>query len=341
MEFTVGQIATLLNGEVIGNADSILKSFSKIEEGREGTLSFLSNTKYLNFLYESKATAILINKDIEISKPVKASLIKVDDAYQALATLTDLYVSSLPRKKGIEQPSYVSERATLGADCYVGAFAYIGENAQIGDNVLIYPQAYIGDNVKIGNNTIVYSGVKLYENSQIGENCILHSGCVIGGDGFGFAKQEDGKYKKLHQLGNVVLGDEVEIGANTTIDCATMGSTIIKDGVKLDDQVMIGHNVVIGENTVMAAQVGIAGSTVVGDNCVFGGQVGVSGHIKIGNNVTAGGKTGIPNNVKDGVVLLGDVGMEFRKFARVNSVYRNLPELWAEVKAIKKQLKNK
>lgn len=341
MEFTVGQIAALLNGEVVGNTNDILKSFSKIEEGREGTLSFLSNTKYINHLYDSEATAILINKDIEISKPVKATLIKVEDAYQALATLTDLYVSSLPRKKGIEQPSYISINSTLGSDCYVGAFAYIGENAQIGDNVLIYPQAYIGDNVKIGDNTIVYSGVKLYESSQIGKNCILHSGCVIGADGFGFAKQEDGVYKKLHQLGNVVLGDDVEIGANTTIDCATMGSTIIKNGVKLDDQVMIGHNVVVGENTVMAAQVGIAGSTVVGDNCVFGGQVGVSGHIKIGNNVTAGGKAGIPNNLKDGVIVMGEVGMEFRKFARINSIYRNLPELWADVREIKKQLKNK
>lgn len=341
MEFTVGQIAALLNGEVIGNAESILTSFSKIEEGREGTLSFLSNTKYLNFLYDSEATAILVNKDIEITKPVKATLIKVDNAYQALATLTDLYVNSLPRKKGIETPSYISDSSTLGNSCYVGAFAYIGDNVNIGDNVLIYPHAYIGDNSKIGDNSIIYSGVKLYERSQIGENCILHSGCVIGADGFGFAKQDDGKYKKLHQLGNVVLGNYVEIGANTTIDCATMGSTIIKDGVKLDDQVMIAHNVVVGEDTVMAAQVGIAGSSVIGNNCVFAGQAGVSGHIKIGNNVTVGGKSGVPNDVKDGAILMGEVGMDFKKFARINSVYRNLPELWADVREIKKQLKNK
>ena len=341
MEFTVGQIAALLNGEVVGNSDDVLNSFSKIEEGRKGALSFLSNPKYLSYLYDSEATAILVNKDLEITKAVKATLIKVENAYQALAMLTDLYVESLPKKKGIEQPSYISESSTLGENCYVGAFAYIGENVQLGNNVQIYPQAYIGDHVKIADNTIIYSGAKVYASCQIGRNCILHAGCVIGADGFGFAPQENGTYKKLHQLGNVVIGNEVEIGANTTIDCATMGSTVIKDGVKLDNQVQIAHNVVVGENTVMASQTGVAGSVTIGQNCVFAGQSGVSGHIKIGNKVTVGGKAGVPTDTKDGTTLMGEIGMDFKKYARVHAVYRNLPELWADVREIKKQLKNK
>lgn len=338
MEFTASQIAAFLGGEVVGNKDVKINNVSKIEDGKPGTLTFLANQKYSDYLYDTKASVVLINKDFKLEKEVSATLVRVHDAYSALAQLMDLYVQSLPKKQGIEAPSFISSKAQIGQQVYVGAFAYIDEGVKIGNNVQIYPNCWIGRNVEIKDGTILYPGVKIYPECKLGEDCIIHAGAVIGSDGFGFAPQADGTYKKLHQIGNVVIEDQVEIGANTTIDCATMGSTIIKKGVKIDNLVQIAHNVEIGSNTVMAAQVGVAGSTVIGENCVFGGQAGISGHIKIGNRVTVGAKAGTPKNVPDGKIIMSERGIEAARFRRVNAVFKNLPELFAEVNALRKKV---
>ncbi|HSM47655.1 MAG TPA: UDP-3-O-(3-hydroxymyristoyl)glucosamine N-acyltransferase, partial [Draconibacterium sp.] len=277
MDFKVKDIAKFLNGEIIGDEDIKVSNVSKIEEGKPGTLAFLANLKYENFLYTTNASVVLINKSFVPKEKVNTTLIKVDDAYQAFASLLDLYMhakSSL--KNGIEQPSFIDQTASVGNDIYFGAFAYAGKNSKIGNNSKIYPQVFIGDNVTIGTDCIIYAGAKIYDDSVIGNRCIIHSGAVIGSDGFGFAPLENGTYKKIPQIGNTVLEDDVEIGANTTVDCGTMGSTIIRKGAKIDNLVQVAHNCEIGENTVIAGQAGMAGTTKIGKNCKLAGQVGLA-----------------------------------------------------------------
>lgn len=339
MEFSALEIATFLNGEIIGDPNIKINNVSKIEDGKPGTLSFLANLKYESFLYETNASVVLINADFVPSSEVKATLIKVKDAYAALSSLLDLYVKSVPEKRGIEQPNFIDQSARIDDASYLGAFCYIGKNVTLAKNVKVYPHTWIDDNCIIGDNTILYSGVKLYAGTQIGNNCVVHAGAVIGADGFGFAPLEDGSYKKIQQIGNVIIEDNVEVGANSTIDRATLGATRIKKGVKIDNLVQVAHNVVVGENTVMAAQFGVAGSTSIGQNCVFGGQAGVAGHLKVGNNVTMAAKTGATNNIKDNTLLMGAWGIEASRFRRAEAVFRNLPELVAEVNNLKKEIR--
>ena len=338
MEFSANDIATLLSGEVEGDGNVKVSNISKIDQSLPGTLTFLSNPVYTKYIYTTTASIVIVNKDFEAENSLSCTLIRVEDAYTALAKLLDLYVKNKPSKVGIEQPCFVSSSATLGEQIYIGAFAYIGDKALIGNNVKIYPHVYIGDNVKIGNSSILYSGVKIYADCSVGSSCILHSGAVIGADGFGFAPNPDGPYTKIEQIGNVIIEDDVEIGANTTVDRATLGSTIIRKGVKLDNLIQIGHNIEIGENTVMAAQVGIAGSTTIGKNCVFGGQAAISGHITIGDGTKIGPKSGVMSSVKPNSVLLGAPALDFRLAMKTFSIIRNLPELRNDVIELQKRV---
>jgi UDP-3-O-[3-hydroxymyristoyl] glucosamine N-acyltransferase len=284
---------------------------------------------------------VLVNKSFLPKNNINATLIKVEDAYQAFASLLDLYIQAKASlKTGIEQPSFVHESSTLGDDAYFAAFAYIGRNSKIGNNVKIHPQVHIGDNVTVGDNCIFYSGTKIYDDSVIGNNCIFHSGSVVGSDGFGFAPQKDGTFKKIHQIGNVIIEDDVEIGANTTIDCGTMGSTIIRKGVKLDNLVQVAHNCEIGENTVIASQTGISGSTKIGSNCMFGGQVGLAGHLTIGNNVSIGAQSGIAKDIKDNQAFFGSPAIPIKDAIRAITVYKNLPGLQREVRQLQKEIKS-
>ena len=294
MQFTALQVATLINGKIEGNPDVKVGNVAKIEEAGEGDLSFVANPKYEEYLYSTKASVIIVNSTLELAESVKPTLIRVKDAYSGFASLLEKYneIISKTGKIGIEQPSFIAETASLGEGAYVGAFAYIGDNAKIGTGVKIYPNCYIGDNVTIGDDCVLYAGVKVYNGCSLGSRVVIHSGTVVGGDGFGFAPQKDGTYKKVPQIGNVILEDDVEIGANTTIDRATMGSTIIRKGVKLDNLIQIAHNVEIGENTVIAAQTGISGSTKVGKNCIIGGQVGMVGHIQIADGTRINAQSG-------------------------------------------------
>jgi UDP-3-O-[3-hydroxymyristoyl] glucosamine N-acyltransferase len=341
MEFKATDIAKFLKGEVVGDENIKVSNVSKIEEGKPGTLAFLANLKYENFLYSTNASVVLINKDFVPRQKVNATLIKVNDAYQAFASLLDLYLQAKEAlKTGIEQPSYIDETSKTGSNIYVGAFAYIGKNAKIGDNVKLYPHVYIGDNVEIGDDCVFYSGAKVYSDTVIGSRCIVHSGAVIGSDGFGFAPKEDGSYKKIAQIGNAILEDDVEIGANTTIDCGTMGSTIVKKGSKIDNLVQIAHNCEIGDNTVIAAQSGMAGSSKVGKNCKFAGQVGLAGHLTIGDNVQIGAQSGVPKSVKGDQIIFGSPAMEIKQALRVAMVYKNLPQLREEVIQLQKEIKS-
>ena len=340
MEFSANDIAALLNGEVEGNGNVKVGNISKIDQSLPGTLTFLSNPAYTKFIYSTTASVVIVNKDFKAESDLSCTLIRVDDAYAALAKLLDFYVKTKPAKVGIEQPSFVSKSATLGEGIYLGAFAYIGDNVLIGNNVKIYPHVYVGDNAKIGDNTILYSGVKIYSDCKIGASCILHSGAVVGADGFGFAPNPDGTYTKIEQIGNVILEDNVEIGANTTIDRATMGSTFVRRGVKLDNLVQIAHNDDIGENTVMAAHVGIAGSTSIGKNCVFGGQAGISGHITIGDDVKIGPQTGVMSSVASKSVVLGSPALDYKLAMRTFSIIRNLPKLREDVIELQKKIKS-
>ena len=311
--------------------------FSKIEEGKPRTLTFLSNPKYEHYIYETQASIVLVNADFVPSKPVNATLIKVFNAYASLAILLNMVNAAKPQKMGIEEPSFISPSAKIGQNIYLGAFAYIGNNAKIGDNVKIYPQAYVGDNVDIGDGTTIYPGVKIYEGCKIGRNCIIHAGAVIGSDGFGFAP-ENGEFKKIPQLGIVLIEDDVEIGANTTIDRAVMNETRISKGVKLDNLIQIAHNVQIGENTVMASQVGISGSTKVGKNCMFGGQVGLGGHITIGDNSNIGAQSGIISNVEAGAQILGSPAIPVKNFFRSSAVFSKLPDMYKQLNKLQKEL---
>lgn len=338
MTFTAQQIADFLKGEIIGNPNLEVDNFAKIEEGKPRTIAFLSNPKYTHYIYETKADIVLVNNDFIPGKAISATLIKVPDAYAALASLLDLVSSLTPPKTGIEKMSFVSPTAKLGDNIYIGAFAYIGENVQVGKNVKIYPQAYIGDNVKIGNNVIIYAGVKIYHNCVIGDNCILHAGVVIGADGFGFSKQEN-VYHKIQQIGNVILEEEVEVGANTTIDRAVMGSTIIRRGVKLDNLIQVAHNCEIGKNTVMAAQVGIAGSTKIGESCVLGGQVGIGGHITIGNQSQIGAQSGIISNTPEGSEVMGSPAYRIKNYFKSSIIIPKLPDMYRQINALEKEIK--
>ncbi len=338
MEFQAKDIAALLNGTVEGDPEVSVNNVSKIEEGKPGTLAFLANPKYEHYIYTTAASIVLVNEDFKPAHECSCTLIRVKSAYDAIATLLQMYESMKPRPKGIEQPSYISDSATLGEDLYVGAFAYIGKGAKIGNNVKIYPQVFIGDGVVIGDNSIIYAGVKVYTGCVIGKGCILHSGAVIGADGFGFVPEGD-FYKKIPQIGNVVLEDNVEVGANTCIDRATMGSTRIHDGVKLDNLIQIAHNVVIGRNTVIAAQSGVAGTAKVGENCVFGGQVGIIGHLEIGSGTQIAAQSGITNNVAEKSVLRGSPAFDLPYYQKCYVVFRKLPELYSQLRDLQKEIR--
>jgi UDP-3-O-[3-hydroxymyristoyl] glucosamine N-acyltransferase len=339
MNFSAKMIAGFLNGTVEGNPDVEVSDISKIEEGKPGTLSFLANPKYTNYLYTTGSSIILINKSFVPEHPVKATLIRVEDAYQAFASLLDMYNQYKPVKKGIEQPSYISQTARLGKDVYVGAFAYIGDHVIIGNDVKLYPHVYVGDNVIINDNTTLFSGVKIYHDCRIGAECIIHAGSVIGSDGFGFAPSNDKDYKKIPQIGNVIIEDHVEIGSNTTIDRSTMGSTFIRKGVKLDNLVHVAHNVEIGENTVVSAQSGFAGSSKIGKECMFGGQTGVAPHTVIGNGVKVGAQSGINATIKDNEVLIGTPAFNYNECMKSYVLFRKLPDLNRSVFTLEKQMK--
>lgn len=342
MQFTAAQIAAITGGTVDGNPDASVYTFAKIEEGQPGAISFLANPKYTHHIYTTKSSIVLVRRDFAPEQTVEATLIRVDDPYATVAHLLDMVSKMMePKHVGIEQPSFISEGVQISNDCYVGAFAYIGRGVEIGKNVKIFPQVYIGDGVKIGNNTILYPGVKIYHNCAVGADCIIHAGAVVGADGFGFAPKADGNYDKIPQIGNVVIEDGVEIGANTTIDRATMGSTIIRQGVKLDNLIQIAHNCEVGENTVMAAQVGVAGSAKIGSRCMFGGQVGIAGHIEVGNDVQIGAQSGIPRSIPDGKVLLGYPAVDAKQFMRQAVNIKNLDALYRRVTELEKQLKNR
>jgi UDP-3-O-[3-hydroxymyristoyl] glucosamine N-acyltransferase len=339
MEFTAQQIADILCGKIEGDAHVTVNNFSKIEEGKTGTLTFLANPKYSQYIYDTNASIVLINEDFILEKDTKATLIRVPNAYMALAILLDIYNKS-NKKKGIDPMSHIAPSAQIDRESiYVGAFACIGENAIVGKDTEIYPQVYIGSNVEIGDDTILYPGVKIYSGCKIGSRCILHAGAVIGADGFGFAQEGD-TYKKIPQVGNVVIEDDVEIGANTTIDRAVMNSTIIRHGVKLDNLIQIAHNVEIGENTAMAAQVGISGSTKIGRNCMLGGQVGLGGHIKIGDKVNIGAQSGLISNVEDGKSLIGSPAIEVRNYFRSSLIYAKLPEMYRQLNKLQQDIES-
>jgi len=342
MEFTINQIAALLHGDVVGNGDEKVSTIGKIQDAQKGSITFLSNPKYENFIYDSKASAVIVKNDFAPQKEVKATLIKVADPYSSFTVLLEEYDKIRSYSKtGVEDPTFLAQSAQIGEGSYRGAFSYVGSNTKIGNNVKIYPHVFIGDNVKIGDNCIFHAGSKIYADTQIGNNCIFHSGVVIGSDGFGFAPQDDGSYKKIPQLGNVIIKDNVEIGANTVVDCATLGSTLIAEGVKLDNLVQIAHNVEIGDNTVIASQSGISGSTKFGKNCVVAGQVGVVGHVEIGDRVTLAAKTGLAKSVKEnGAVKFGYPAMDHKAYLRCHAVFRNLPELRERVNDLEKKVLN-
>ncbi len=334
MEFSAQQIAELLHGELIGDAQVKVNTISKIEEGTPGSLSFLANPKYTQFIYTTNASVVLVNKSFIPEKKISATVIKVDDAYKAFASLLEIYQQYKENKTGIAKSSVTESSAVLGKNLYIGANVYIGEHTVIGDNCKIYPNTYIGDNVKIGESTTLFSGVNIYSETVIGNNCTIYAGVVIGSDGFGFAPQNQAEFKKVPQIGNVIIEDNVEIGSNTTIDRATMGSTIIRKGVKLDNLVQIAHNVEIGENTVIAALSGVSGSTKIGKNCMIGGQVGFAGHLTVGDNVKIGAKSGVHKNLPEGAVVQGSPVVGYREWYRIASILQKLPEIYRKIQKL-------
>ncbi len=345
MEFSAKQIAQIIDGIVEGDENILVSNLSKIEEGTIGTLSFLANPAYTNYIYSTNASIVIVNKSFVLENPVKSSctLIRVENAYESFAKLLELYNQINTEKEGVEQPSFVSSNATIGENCYVGAFAYIGQNVSIGNHVKIYPHVYIGDNCKIGNNTTLFSGVKIYHDCLIGKNCTIHASTVVGSDGFGFAPNNEGHvFTKVPQIGNVIIEDDVEIGSNSSIDRATLGSTILRKGVKLDNLVQIAHNVEIGENTVIAGLSGIAGSTKVGKNCMIGAQVGVAGHLRIANGVKIAGQSGIGSSIdKEGEILQGSPAFNIGEFKRSYVLFRGLPKLNDKVSDLTKKINPK
>ncbi len=337
MEFSAKEIAQFLHGKVIGDENVRVSNLSKIEEGTPDSLTFLANPKYTPHIYTTCAGIVLVNKGFQPEGEIKATLIEVEDSYACLALLLNMVNQARPEKKGIEKNAHIAASAKLSESIYIGEFAYIDENVVLGEGCKIYPQAYIGENVKIGAGTIIYPGVKIYRDCVIGAHCIIHAGAVIGADGFGFAPH-DGKYEKIAQIGNVLIEDDVEVGANTTIDRATMGSTVVHRGTKLDNLIQIAHNVEVGEHTVMAAQVGVAGSTKIGSHCMVGGQVGFAGHITVGDRSNFGAQSGIPNHVEAGSNLLGTPAIPAREFARTSVLMRKLPELNQTIRELQKEV---
>lgn len=336
MKFTAAQIAGILEGDVVGRPDAEVYKLAKIEEGTEGSLTFLANPKYQSYIYSTQATITIVNRTFEPESEITTTLIKVDDAYKAFSKLLEYYNQVKLMKSGIEQPSVISENVTYGEHLYLGSFCYIGKNVKIGNNVKIYPNTFVGDNVTIGDNCVLFAGVRVYSETEIGNNCTIHSGSIIGSDGFGFAPNENGEYNKVPQIGNVIIEDNVDIGACTTIDRATLGSTIIKRGVKLDNQIQIAHNVVIGENTVIASQTGVAGSTKIGKSCIIGGQVGIVGHITIGNNVRIQAQSGVGKSIPDGEAVQGSPALGYSDFNKSYVHFRNLPKIVSDIEDLKK-----
>ncbi|MEQ8220399.1 MAG: UDP-3-O-(3-hydroxymyristoyl)glucosamine N-acyltransferase [Arenibacter sp.] len=337
MIFTASQIAGILEGDVEGNPEIAVHKLAKIEEGEKGALTFLANPKYTSFIYTTKASVTIVNRDFVPDHHLETTLIKVDDAYKSFSKLLEYYNQVKNNKVGIEEPVFRSDTATHGKDFYLGAFSYLGNNVKIGDNVKIYPNVYIGDNVSIGNNVVIFAGAKIYSETLIGNNCVVHSGVVLGADGFGFAPSENGEYITVPQTGNVILEDNVDIGAGTTIDRATLGSTILRKGVKLDNQIQIAHNVEIGEHTVIAAQTGIAGSTKIGKYCKIGGQVGIVGHIIIGDRVKIQAQSGIGRNVKDDEILQGSPALNYGDYNKSYVHFKNLPKIVNRLEHIEKK----
>ena len=339
MKFTAAQIAGILEGEVVGNPEAEVFKLSKIEEGTEGSLTFLANPKYTNYIYSTKATVTIVNNTFDPEQEITTTLIKVEDAYKSFSKLLEYYNQVKLMKSGIEQPSVISDGVTYGSDLYLGSFCYVGKNVTIGKNVKIYPNSFIGDNVTIGDDCVFFAGVRIYSETVIGNRCTIHSGTIIGSDGFGFAPQEDGTYSKVPQIGNVIIEDDVEIGACTTVDRATLGSTIIRKGVKLDNHIQVAHNVEIGENTVIAAQTGIAGTTKIGKNCLIGGQVGFAGHLVIGDGVKIQAQSGIGKNLEAGEVVQGSPAFNYGDFAKSFVHFRNLPKIVTDIEELKNKIK--
>lgn len=337
MEFSALQIAHFLGGSIEGDPEVKVCNFSKIEEGKPGTLTFLANPKYEHHIYHTEASIVLVNNDFTPAEPIRATLVRVENAYAGLALLLNMVEQSKDRKSGIDPSAFIAASATLSEDCYVGNFAYIGQRVKMGKNCRIYPYAYIGDDVTVGDNCIFYPHTTIYSDCRIGNNCIFHAGSVIGADGFGFAPEGEG-YKKIPQLGNVIIEDDVEIGANTTIDRAVMDSTIIRRGVKLDNLVQIAHNVEVGENTVMAAQVGIAGSVKIGKHCMFGGQAGLAGHIHIADRVNFGAQAGVISDVKEPTTLLGAPAINAKSFMRSSAIFNRLPDMYRTIGQLQREI---
>lgn len=337
MEFTAKQIAEFVGGHVEGNENATVSSFAKIEEGHKGAISFLSNPKYLHYIYETQSTIVLINEDVQLEKEVEPTLIRVKNAYESVARLLQLYESMKPKKRGVDSLAFVSPSARVGENVYIGAFAYIGDGAVIGNNTQVYPNAYVGDGVQIGEGCLIYPHVSIYQGCRLGNGVTIHSGSVIGADGFGFAPNQEG-YEKIPQIGIVVIEDNVEIGANTCIDRSTMGETRIHKGVKLDNLIQVAHNCEIGENTVMSAQSGIAGSTKVGAWCMLGGQVGLAGHITIGDKVFLGAQSGVPGSLKGNQTLIGTPPMDPKNYFKSQAIFRRLPEMYRQLNELQKQV---
>ncbi|MDD7885801.1 UDP-3-O-(3-hydroxymyristoyl)glucosamine N-acyltransferase [Flavivirga sp. 57AJ16] len=336
MKFTAQQIAGILEGDIVGDPDVEVSKLSKIEEGVQGSLTFLSNPKYTQYIYSTRASVTIVNKSFVPENDIGTTLIKVEDAYASFTKLLEYYNIAKLNKVGIEEPSHISKSTKFGDNIYLGAFSYLGDNTKIGNNVKIFPNVYIGDNVAIGEDTIVFSGAKIYSDTIIGNSCVINSGVIIGADGFGFAPNPDGSYKKIPQIGNVILEDNVDVGAGTTIDRATMGSTVIRNGVKLDNQIQIAHNVEIGQHTVIAAQSGVAGSTKIGEYCQIGGQVGIAGHITIGNNVKIQAQSGIARNVKDNEILQGSPALALNDYNKSYVHFKNLPKIVKNINDLEK-----
>ncbi len=339
MEFNAATIAGFLKGEIVGDPEIIVNTIAKIEEGHPGALSFLANPKYEHYLYTTKSSVVLVNRSLVPTAKVEATLIRVENAYESFASLLQLIDQARPRKKGIHPSAVIEPTAIVGKDVYIGPYVYVGENCFVGDECSLYPNVYLGDNTRLGKKCILNPGVKIYHDCLLGDNCVIHAGTVIGSDGFGFAPQSDSEFMKIPQIGNVIIEDNVEIGANVAIDRATMGSTVIRKGVKLDNLIQIGHNVEIGENTVMAGQTGVAGSAKIGRNCMIGGQVGIVGHLKIADGTKIGAQSGLPGDVKkENTTLLGTPAIDHRDYLRSSVVFRNLPDLKTKIDKLEKQV---
>ena len=327
MNFTTGQIADQINGTVIGNRDAVITSISKIEEGSKGSLTFLANPKYTEYIYSTNASAAIVSNDFKPTEKIQITLIKVKDPYSSFTTILELFNKNQSDRKGISDLTVIDKSSKISDSAFIGSFSTVGKNSIIADNCIIENQVFIGDNVKIGEGSMIYPGVKILDDTKIGKNCIIHSSCSIGSDGFGFAPNDDGSYKKIPQTGNVIIGDNVEIGSNSTIDRATLGSTIISNGVKIDNQIQIAHNVEIGENTAIAAQSGIAGSTKIGKNCMIGGQVGIIGHLKIGDNVKIQAQAGVTSDVESNARITGTPAISYMNYNKSYVHFKNLPEI--------------